>query len=532
VTRRRLSLLAVLCLGLAYTAPLRDVGWNEGAHYALVRAIYAGTPHVDADRWLTGDVSTDGSHFTSNKAPGLALASMPAWAVLKGSGVARRVEERNGPRSFWAARVLIWLLALTTVVAPAMLLLWLVAWAGDRVEPGFGLAAAVTLGTATLLLPFATLFFAHVLSALLGFSAFVLLWRARDGGPPRLWPVAAAGALAGLGVVTEYSFALLGPLLFAYALVDRDGRVRRGLAYAAGAAAGLVPLLVYNAWAYGSPLHVSYTNALVRGANGQLEVVSPKGFLGVPSPSVAVQLLLSPRGILILSPVLAMSVVGGVLIHRRGFRAEALLIAAVALSFLLFNAGYFLPFGGLSPGPRFLIPALPFVAVPLAAAYRALPLTTLGLAVASAVLLVIASVTEPLLSSADIGIWWAKLLDGTFADMDVTALVHIVPHGLAPLPFVLPLLAGAGLAAAATPRPALRRTDVAWAAAALALWLVVAALVLWIDSATGADAGALVVAAALAAALVLLALVVVARVRLTPRPAVGAAAGTTRTGDR
>jgi len=72
-----------------------------------------------------------------------------------------------------------------------------------------------------------------------------------------------------------------------------------------------------------------------------------------------------------------------------------------------------------------------------------------------------------------------------FADMDVTALVHVLPHGLAPLPFVLPLLAAAGLAAAATPRPAVRRTDVAWAAAALALWLVVAALVLWIDSATG-----------------------------------------------
>src|SRR4029078_7149765 len=98
---------------------------------------------------------------------------------------------------------------------------------------GCARAAAAPLAPAPLRLPFATLFFAHVLSALLGFSAFVLLWRARDGGPPRLWPRATAGALAGLGGVTEYLFALLGQLLFAYALVDRDGRVRRGLAYAA-----------------------------------------------------------------------------------------------------------------------------------------------------------------------------------------------------------------------------------------------------------------------------------------------------------
>ena len=57
------------------------------------------------------------------------------------------------------------------------------------------------------------------------------------------------------------------------------------------------------------------------------------------------------------------------LLYRRGRRAEALTIAAVALAFFVYDSGYWLPFGGGSPGPRFLIPVLP---VPRRAARRGL----------------------------------------------------------------------------------------------------------------------------------------------------------------
>src|SRR5213078_477139 len=104
------------------------------------------------------------------------------------------------------------------------------------------------------------LFFAHLLSALLGFAAFAVLWRERDG-PPRLALVAAAGLLAGLAVTTEYPLALAGVVLGLYA-VARSRPVRRGLAYAGGVAVGVAPLLAYDWWAFGSPTHVSYGDAV------------------------------------------------------------------------------------------------------------------------------------------------------------------------------------------------------------------------------------------------------------------------------
>ena len=46
--------------------------------------------------------------------------------------------------------------------------------------------AAVTLGAGTLLLPFSTLLFAHVLSTFLGFAAFTFLWAERELRPALL----------------------------------------------------------------------------------------------------------------------------------------------------------------------------------------------------------------------------------------------------------------------------------------------------------------------------------------------------------
>ena len=232
-------------------------------------------------------------------------------------------------------------------------LLLLVRDRAERVEPGYGTAAAVAVGAGTMLLPFSTLLFDHVLSALLGSRAFGP-WREREG-PQRPGLVAAAGLLAGLAVVAEYPAVLPGAILGLYALA-RPRRLLRAAAYAAGVLVGVAPLFAYNAWAFGSPFHLSYVDAVsVTGNSGHDQIgANASGFfgVGVPSPHAALDLLFQHRGLLVISPVLALAAVGLVALFRRGLRAETAVIAAVFAAYFVYDAGYYLPFGGDSSGPR------------------------------------------------------------------------------------------------------------------------------------------------------------------------------------
>jgi hypothetical protein len=505
-TARRRGLLAIVTLALGYAIVMQSLGWAQTSYYALIRSLSHGTAQIDRYHWETRDESYYRGHYYSVKAPGMPLLTLPLYEALRAAGAERasRSAARNahdhGSFRWYRAGVptglygndlararriraeienqtpLVWVLGLLGVVAPAALLLYLVRLLGERVEPGFGTIAAVTLGVGTLIMPFATLFFSHVLGAMLAFAAFALLWREREG-TPRLALVAVAGLLAGLAVTTEYPLAIAGAIVGVYALARGDV-LRRAGAYAAGVVAGVAPLLLYNLWAFGSPTHFSYAGAVkIQGYTGHDALgLNDGGFFGIgmPSARVALELLFSSKGLLTLSPVLALALAGLVVLYRRGRRPEALVIGGVSLAFLLYNSGYYLPFGGGSPGPRFLIPMLPFLAVPLAIAYRRWPALTIGLAIPSALMAVAATVTLPMIGNGDTGYWAHVISIGRF-EHTVLSVLGAGNGWLALSPLFAALLVGVALAVLATPRLRLAR-QASLAAVAVAGWGCLAVL--------------------------------------------------------
>ena len=164
-----------------------------------------------------------------------------------------------------------------------------------------------------------------------------------------------------------------------------------------------------------------------------------------------VTLLLDSRGLLTLSPVLALGAAGIVLLFRRGRRAEALTIAGVCACYLIYNAGYYLPFGGGAPGPRFMITILPFLACPLGLALKRWPAPTVALAGASIAAWTIVTVTHPLVGYENETVIWTRLLSkGEFQPTIATALG--AGRGWGGIwPIVLVLAGAVALAAAATP---------------------------------------------------------------------------------
>jgi hypothetical protein len=483
VLRANPGAAAILLLGLTWALFMHSMGWTQSAFYAQVRAFASGTTKIDRWHWETGDKAWVDGHFYSVKAPGLVATTLPAYLGLDAIGAKdlARDAAATAHRSSWdswrahhgppyqsygfsrrrarrvEARVadsapIGWALTLVGAVLPAIGLLFGVRWVAERIEPGYGTAAAITLGIGTVVMTFAAEYFAHVASAALGFAAFAVLFRERLG-PPRLLLVAAAGLLAGLAVCFEYPLGLLGIVLFGYALA-RGPRLRRGTIYAAAAAAGAAPALLYNLWSLGSVFKFAYSDAVaVLGRSGHAVLgLNSDGFFGItaPRPGAAVDLLLSGRGLLTLTPVLVMGLVGAALMRRRGQRAEAWVIFAVAAVFFLYNSAYWQPLGGDTPGPRFLIPVLPFLAVGLAPAFRRFRALTLGLAIASGVMMVAGALTYPLVTADGIAIWAQRLV---WADLEHTVLtpMGVTSPWLAAVPMLVALAGAVAFAVRATP---------------------------------------------------------------------------------
>jgi hypothetical protein len=236
----------------------------------------------------------------------------------------------------------------------------------------------VAVGAGTILASLGATAFDHVPTAALVFGAFLLAWRRR-------W--ALAGASLGAAVLVEYEALVAVPAFIAYVWL-RTGR--GGLArFAAGLAPPLVVLGAYDWLAFGSPLHPAYRYVANRYATAQQGGVYG---VSVPHLSTVHEVLLGDRGLSVTSPFLIVALVGLVLSWRRA-PLELSLAGTVALLFLLIECGYFLPFGGISPGPRFAAPALPFVCLGLGAALARWRRVTIALVAVSVIATTVLTLT-------------------------------------------------------------------------------------------------------------------------------------------
>lgn len=498
----RRTLIVVVLVSVAGAWLIQSPGANQSAHYVSIQSLASGHHNVDLLARDAIDLAWTDGHYHAAKSPGLDLLLAPAAVALRGAGV----KFNNAPPDTWlqtqtpavaATARDIWLLTLLGALLPAIVLMLLVALEAERLRPGTGPIAAATIGAGSLMLPFSTVLFSHALSATLGFAGFMLLARTGRDASPRYRQMAVAGLLLGFAVVTEYPLALLALISFVF-VATQTNRLRKLAALSTGSVVGVLPLPIYAWWAYGNPLHSTYAGAVLDpGKSGHdLLGANGAGFFGITTPDfhTLLELLFSGRGLFVVTPIAAVGIVGLVELARRGQRAYAFAGLATFTAFLAYDCAYWTPFGGAAPGPRFLVPVLPFLAVGAAVAWGSMRRVVAPLLIGSVVTLIVQTSTGPLLVVTTTSVWWYRFRHGQFVSTlgDVTGTwqgrtsIAVFIGGI-----VAALLVGIG-------RPAFSVKGAATATTTFVAWFCVSELgppLFYMDLGTHRRTGALVATA-------------------------------------
>lgn len=369
--RPRRERVVLLLVALATLTPVYFMSAQDSSRLCLSRSLLAGQLAITSCTGLGSDRASYDGRLYSDKAPGLSLLAIPAVAATRLPSPVHW----HGPHD-----VRLWLVRLSTNGLAFVLLVFVLGRVAEGLSAGTGSAVASTFALGTLAGGLAATTFDQPLAASLLFGAFAFAWRRRDR---------AAGLLAGFALAVEYQAGLGLVVLVVYIAVA--GRLRL-LRFLAATIPGVALLAAYDWASFGSPFHASYRYV----ANGYARAQASGYFgIGSPRPHSVLEVLVGNRGLLVASPVLIFAAIGLVALARVQ-RREAVVCATITVLFLLLEFGYFLPYGGVSPGPRFLLPALPFLALGLAPAFRRFRTATTAVALVS------------IIASRAIGLTWAR----------------------------------------------------------------------------------------------------------------------------
>ncbi|NLH49053.1 MAG: glycosyltransferase family 39 protein [Myxococcales bacterium] len=462
-------LLLFLLLALPAT---RVAGSNVMSRFATaVQAIDLGDLDLGPYAKRTNDAAVYDGRVYSDKAPGVTLALMPAYFLVRPLGL-----------PFDAARHLCRLLTLTLFTLLTMRQL-------NRrlpqlgVEPLMAAATVAAYGVGTVAYPYFFMLYGH------GFAANavtlgVLYLIAYRREPEKLDALALSGFFFGLAILFEYPTALLGLFAGLY-LLTFERRLGRVAAFAAlGALLPLAVIGAYNLAAFGAPFRFGYDLAK---KDAHYTAAMASGFMGIGRPTLGNLLLLtfSPsKGLFFWSPLLLLGAAGlGPTIRRQP--REGWLLAAMAAGYLALFAGYFEAGGGACLGPRHVTPIIgPLLLAGALFASGAKPLwrgAYLGLAVLSSLLVWAGAFSDPQMQDRLVNPLWdfaAPMLREGIGPGNLLGLPDRVATGLA-LALLLAVWAGVLFAVRREEPPARRQLSLAaggWLAAGLIFYLGVTPL--------------------------------------------------------
>jgi len=383
MSSRRLAVLLGLAV-LIVIGPIVSADTAQPASRYDLTAALAEHGSVDLGPYrhrLGVDYAEFDGHLRSDKAPGQPLLAVPVYLVGRAFGAQSATSARE------QGDLGLWWVTLWSSVVPFAALVALMFLAAERFAgPAVALAVALMLGLATMMLPHAVNLYGHALAALFALSA----WLAIELTPVSPRRAALAGLLAGAATVTEYETAIVMLVLAGYLAYHQRNRI---VWFLAGCAGPLCVLAWYHTRAFGAPWRTAHAYYSTPELRHQITgyALSWRGFD---------ETFFGAHGLLLTGPIVLVGLVAAVMATRSepgAAATHARVALAIVVPYLVLCVLWKGTLGLEVPGPRYMIPALPFLAVPLAALWSRLWRPALLAAVVGALVSVPATFTLLLL---------------------------------------------------------------------------------------------------------------------------------------
>ena len=375
---------------------------------------------IDRYQSQTIDKAMFDGHYYLDQAPGMTLLALPAVIVADRMTGQRGTDFGVLPGGPAFERMLRLRTRLAAASGAAVLTALAAVALFDLALAITGSAAAAVLASqgfalGTPIWGWSTTVMGHAPVAALYLIALWAVWR--GGGRQALL----AGLALGGAVAIEHQAILAGSAIGLWAML-RFGRrpdwPRLIALLLCGAAIGVLPVLGYNLFVFGTPFRVAYSGVV--GWEGMHQ-----GLFGLiwPRPGPLAAILVGWKvGLIWVAPVLLLAPFGIMALYGdRARRGLALTCTATAVIALLVNAAYVYWEGGNTTGPRLAMPAVAPLALGLAALWTILP--GRGSQVAAAILLGGSIALNAAIASAEIFAppttlfpLWDWVLAGRFAD--------------------------------------------------------------------------------------------------------------------
>ncbi len=357
LARHRVDVILVL-FALVTLAPIVSVDSAQPASRIALTASIAEHHTVDISGYPIGvDHALFNGHLRSDKAPGQPLLALPAYALSRWFGGESATHKRM------TGNLGLWFVTLWSSLIPFAIVLVLMRRAAARyVSKASSVGVALALGYGSLLLPYSVNLFGHMMAAAFVYGAWVVLERAPRHRAALFW----SGLLAGCAVSVEYQTGIIALVAFGFAAYSARAKAEWFLF---GALPPALVTALYQWRAFGAPWRLPF-GYFAGTINGTTE-----GGYTVPGLHGFELVLTGNRGLLLLSPIVIVGFVASVRAAHtpaRALRRNGIAACVICSGYLLLVAGWSGTPTLETPGPRYLAPAIPFLAVPIAAAWKEL----------------------------------------------------------------------------------------------------------------------------------------------------------------